>query len=275
MKYRAFTLIELLVVIAIIAILAAILFPVFAQAKEAAKQTSCLSNEKQIGLATMLYANDYDDRFMAWAAIVPPVNAGNSSYMPPEMQAMPYAKNDRIWTCPSDPGKRVDPNTVPWWDGSYRQKKIVRSYSFVGPITDVERGSMDPNTGMYYWIGPGAWTMAGQTVTNFSDPSDTVCWVEQWSQAVADQYVGGIWGSGFIDCDTAKLAGRNVPAQGAGDLGPPICSGWYAGRPTPGHRNKGNYVYADGHAGIKPWGVIRKNDFAVFKIVKSATIFSP
>jgi prepilin-type N-terminal cleavage/methylation domain-containing protein/prepilin-type processing-associated H-X9-DG protein len=61
MKLKAFTLIELLVVIAIIAILAAILFPVFAQAKEAAKAISCVSNQKQIALGNLMYANDYDD----------------------------------------------------------------------------------------------------------------------------------------------------------------------------------------------------------------------
>ena len=62
-KKRAFTLIELLVVIAIIAILAAILFPVFAQAKEAAKKTTSISNLRQLGTATALYQSDYDDTF--------------------------------------------------------------------------------------------------------------------------------------------------------------------------------------------------------------------
>ena len=72
---RGFTLIELLVVIAIIAILAAILFPVFAQAREKARQTSCLSNLKQIGLAFKMYVQDYDER---WPQC-DPIPGGNNS----------------------------------------------------------------------------------------------------------------------------------------------------------------------------------------------------
>ncbi|MCO5297821.1 MAG: hypothetical protein M9921_13295 [Fimbriimonadaceae bacterium] len=271
--------IELLVVIAIIAILAAILFPVFAQAKEAAKQTTCLSNHHQIGLATMMYAGDYDDCYMAWAALVPPVNGGNTNFMPPEMQVKPYTKNDQIWTCPSDPQRRVAPNSVPWWDGSYRLKLITRSYSYVGPIYTVQYGTSDtdPNTGLYRFLSPGSWTTAGRPTTVFSDPAGTVAWVEQYSPAVADQYVGGIWGSGFIDCDTGKLAGRNYPSQGPSDVGPPPCgsSASYNGLPTKGHRNKGNYVFTDGHAGIKPWGFIRRSDFAAFKVDKPAATYIP
>jgi prepilin-type N-terminal cleavage/methylation domain-containing protein/prepilin-type processing-associated H-X9-DG protein len=88
---RGFTLIELLVVIAIIAILAAILFPVFARAREKARQSSCLSNCKQIGLAAQMYAQDYDERMgiYDWQA--------TRMFLVME----PYMKNEQIWICPS------------------------------------------------------------------------------------------------------------------------------------------------------------------------------
>jgi prepilin-type N-terminal cleavage/methylation domain-containing protein/prepilin-type processing-associated H-X9-DG protein len=93
----AFTLIELLVVIAIIAILAAILFPVFAQAKEAAKRTSCLSNSKQTDLALIMYANDSDD-------MTPSVwEAENGSNLIDQWQLeQPYIKSVNLFYCPDD-----------------------------------------------------------------------------------------------------------------------------------------------------------------------------
>jgi len=96
---RGFTLIELLVVIAIIAILAAILFPVFAKAREKARQSSCLSNLKQLGLGVLSYAQDYDERLpMAVAGgPTPPI------YLFPEL-IDPYLKNTQIWQCPSKQG---------------------------------------------------------------------------------------------------------------------------------------------------------------------------
>lgn len=98
MKLRAFTLIELLVVIAIIAILAAILFPVFAQAKEAAKKTVEISNFKQVGVATAMYLSDNDDRFFMSNS---GGNASGWGFGPPDTvpgQALyPYQKNTTIW----------------------------------------------------------------------------------------------------------------------------------------------------------------------------------
>lgn len=91
-RRAGFTLIELLVVIAIIAILAAILFPVFAQAREAARKTECLSNARQIGLATMMYAQDYDETY--------PSSHWGIFYV----LVKPYSKQKQLWRCPSRSG---------------------------------------------------------------------------------------------------------------------------------------------------------------------------
>ncbi len=98
-RRKAFTLIELLVVIAIIAILAAILFPVFAKAREKARQSSCQSNVKQLGLAFAQYTQDYDEKFprMFWGgAGWEPVASG---WWGGEIS--PYIKNTQIFKCPS------------------------------------------------------------------------------------------------------------------------------------------------------------------------------
>ncbi len=136
---RGFTLIELLVVIAIIAILAAILFPVFAKAREQARKTACVSNIKQLGTAWMMYMQDYDEKY-------PPNNSPTAANPEWEVQtagpfpckpcrvrrisdkkpydatvfAMPYVKNKDLFKCPSDNG--IPTGDVP--DEPTRGKKI-------------------------------------------------------------------------------------------------------------------------------------------------------
>lgn len=116
---RAFTLIELLVVIAIIAILAALLFPVFATAREKARQTSCLSNLKQLGAAMLMYAQDYDELFPPTVGREPT----DRTYF--EMSWMnriqPYVKNLGVFVCPSS-----GHNNTQWQQSA----DILRNYSY-------------------------------------------------------------------------------------------------------------------------------------------------
>jgi len=97
MSKRGFTLIELLVVIAIIAILAAILFPVFAKAREKARQSSCLSNVKQLGLAEMQYAQDYDEMTSPYGDHGCTLTPCTHWYQ----VIAPYIKNTQVLRCPS------------------------------------------------------------------------------------------------------------------------------------------------------------------------------
>ncbi len=153
-KRKAFTLIELLVVIAIIAILAAILFPVFAQAREKARGVSCLSNMKQLGTAIVMYAQDYDETF--------PTGLQNAWWMDTWVRTtQPYVKNFQVYRCPSD-SVAVDPrftwagirisyaaNGIIGWDGTYN--------SIFGVMGLSQPKAENPN----YWMGTTTRTMAG------------------------------------------------------------------------------------------------------------------
>ncbi|BCM94399.1 hypothetical protein IAD21_06306 [Abditibacteriota bacterium] len=118
LQQKAFTLIELLVVIAIIAILAAILFPVFARARENARRASCQSNLKQIGLGLLQYTQDYDEKYMTdWD--------GQRSY---KQSIQPYLKSGQIWACPSNPANSTVPSDAGFQAGN-GYPAIVESYA--------------------------------------------------------------------------------------------------------------------------------------------------
>lgn len=135
---RGFTLIELLVVIAIIAILAAILFPVFARAREKARQTSCLSNEKQQATALLMYAQDYDEVLTGYRFNGPNYNpfyqdnrveasAKNAIFF--NQLLNPYIKNYDIWKCPSNPDGWVNIQTSGYADAGFRSYGGQNSYA--------------------------------------------------------------------------------------------------------------------------------------------------
>ena len=120
---RGFTLIELLVVIAIIAILAAILFPVFAQAREAARKSSCLSNVAQIGKGYMMYTQDYDELFPPHvtertAPSGTPDTAAARAPFSYQTKLYPYTRNSAIYKCPSAPAWPA-PTAGAWFNSDY------------------------------------------------------------------------------------------------------------------------------------------------------------
>lgn len=191
MNRRGFTLIELLVVITIIAILAAILFPVFARAKAAAKQTACISNLKQIGTAMTLYMGDHDDIFPyavdASDKFDPNIWAGQPDFqaqipfmleLPDALQ--PYTKSREIFHCPSDTGTRIldhnypDPFvSSPSLYATYRSSYLFRTeIAFKFLSQDRFELPAEVNVlfdGAGHWHGSGRGLQAGDDVGTFFD----------------------------------------------------------------------------------------------------------
>jgi len=161
MKRRGFTLIELLVVIAIIAILAAILFPVFAKARDAARRSTCLSNTKQIGTGILMYAQDYDER------LVPPsvgtCQAVDSFGWGDLIQ--PYVKNTGLLQCPSNSVKVKVVNT----GGASR---IVRDRGGTANAADDCTNSGTATGSFNYSYGVNAFGPPSGQPTNTAGPFD-------------------------------------------------------------------------------------------------------
>lgn len=161
---RGFTLIELLVVIAIIAILAAILFPVFAQAKEAAKKTTCLSNMKQMGLGVFMYASDYDDYF--------PMDSHMGGYQLSWLRTIePYVKAKLLlYRCPSDRSVNFERPK----DGSRLKRETTYGTNFYMTPLDPEDGASESH----------GYNNLGSVVST----STTVYIAELKTDSIADHY---------------------------------------------------------------------------------------
>jgi prepilin-type N-terminal cleavage/methylation domain-containing protein/prepilin-type processing-associated H-X9-DG protein len=235
----AFTLIELLVVIAIIAILAAILFPVFAQARSKARQTACLSNAKQLGTGLMMYTQDYDETFPQGTngTVYPAGWAG---------QLYPYVKSAGIFKCPEDP--------TPSRAGSYNNTLSPVSYAFNTNLGNGGNTTGAPYTqAQFQSIAKTVFLMEAQgvqaDVTNTGVPEKGSA--TSWGMPYYMLNVGntgmantnGSWTSG-VGVATGVLRGA-TKAMVKGTAGAP----WGGFLAANGIHNEGaNYVLADGHA---------------------------
>ncbi|AIE83697.1 prepilin-type N-terminal cleavage/methylation domain-containing protein [Fimbriimonas ginsengisoli] len=240
-RSKAFTLIELLVVIAIIAILAAILFPVFAQAKAAAKKTSCLSNDKQVSLGAVMYAGDSDDVFPYDRGGDP----GNTYYgetyvngaMDPNAPTnwsrgiYPYTKNFGIFACPV----AVDQDGSNGW-GCFDGNGKATSYC----------GSTAMNA-----------IAEGKTVTAMPEPANTVLMSEKSQKQKVSQSAPS-W-NGFNDSSCPNVIGK--PATNR-------CPTGTDGPTTAVNHDGGNYGFADGHSKYSKKSGMKYSQFGWIGICK-------
>ncbi len=242
-RSKGFTLIEILVVIAIIAILAAILFPVFARARENARRSSCQSNLKQIGLAMMQYTQDFDETMPSIFNQNSNIRMPNGSIAPiaPWYQMIyPYMKNIQVLNCPSE-------KSIIWTSGSFTGD-IPYGYNFTSAWTQ----SCSPNCGVqlgYPNDGPGA------KLSAIEDTSGTIMITDSKYYAISFRVI--LPAEEFLT-DSALLTGGRCYSTGTG---PEItrCI-------RPRHLDTLGTLFVDGHVKSMQWKqVLGSNDRSVVR----------
>ncbi len=238
-----FTLIELLVVIAIIAILAAILFPVFAQAREAARKTSCLSNFKQVATGILMYVQDYDES-------MPPVEYACCNYNPavdtsyPEL-IQPYTKNWGIHNCPSDPFANDD---IGLQQMGVPQNAPLKNKSYAWGLT----GDLGYN---YMYLSPfnAQARYIGTSLASVGQPANTLMLADSiWDLQGGRPAGGGNW---FIEAPSWWYSGSSYWFGGWQYNNP---NSWLRyGGTWPRHNETLNVGFVDGHCkAMKVTGLI-------------------
>lgn len=226
---RAFTLVELLVVVAIVAILAALLLPVFAQARESARNISCLSNSRQIGTALMLYVQDWDERYPQEhpATLNPLVDDSNGQleeedYGSPFDKVLPYvagrsSRDTGLYRCPSDP----DPSGSRVLDASGRCKDTMET---------------PPGALNSYVIN--AYFLFGAALAQIQEPARSIYIAERRTE--------------FCDVHYHPWMGEAEAPIAPDDIEDPL------GIAAVRHRGGSNFTYADGHAKWQRFEVTRR-----------------
>ncbi|BCM91168.1 hypothetical protein IAD21_03032 [Abditibacteriota bacterium] len=274
---KGFTLIELLVVIAIIAILAAILFPVFARARENARRASCQSNLKQIGLGYMQYAQDYD----GWTPGSSNASAGTGSQVSWPTLVFPYIKSEQLFVCPSGettPAIRSttmpastrsycgvsSPDTSQGGDGttpvaarlvngglSYGVNAITVGTTFTNFVTPGFTGTQNtpgvngPKSG---FVTPGNNTSTGLMEAAVEDSAGTIRVFDSWAGSV-----------GSTNCD---LVGNSIRAISAEDRTDRVMTDT-ASKVASRHFDGFNALFGDGHVKFRRWGSTQASEWTI------------
>lgn len=255
-RQNGFTLIELLVVIAIIAILAAILFPVFAKAREKARQTACLSNEKQLALAILQYNQDYDQIYPQGGKVIGGWIDINISW--PKM-ILPYVKSLAVYRCPDD--SLPDPPVAAAFIGtgnaiSYNVNGFIRDYAAFGAAGNVAAGPIG---------GTGAAGTAGLADGQVTFPSNSILLTEVHNSDAfkAEGIANGTWFYAYPFQYRVGIGPKQAWSAGANGSVPDAVGGWHAigdkdgdpiydpkninGSVSAHHNGYANFAFCDGH----------------------------